>query len=112
MPPRWASEPYIFCFEPETAGAQIRARKFAPKAGIYEDPATGSAATSLAGYFALENPAVRDARDGRFEWRIEQGFEMGRPSFLDARVEKANGQITTMGVGGASRLVCSGQLRV
>lgn len=109
---RWASNPYLFCFEPETRGTQIRARKFVPAAGIPEDPATGSAAASLAGYFALENPAVRDAESGRFDWRIEQGFEMGRPSILDARAVKSAGKIKSLSVGGCSRLVCHGRLNL
>ena len=59
------------------AGGHIRARMFAPLAGIAEDPATGSAAVSLAG--------LLHGLGGESEFTIHQGVEMGRPSLLQAR---------------------------
>ena len=108
---QWAPDPYLFCFDPEDAGNQIRARKFAMTAGVGEDPATGSAATTLAGYLAQHDPVVQAAENGRFEWRIEQGYEMGRPSLLVARAEKSRGIVSACGVGGDSVIVCEGTLR-
>lgn len=108
----WAPNPYLFTFETEQADSQIRARKFALSAGIFEDPATGSAATTLAGYLAIHEPAVRDAQAGSFDWRIEQGYEMGRPSILEARAIKSGGAIQSLGVGGNSVIVCEGFIRV
>jgi trans-2,3-dihydro-3-hydroxyanthranilate isomerase len=57
-------------------GARIRARMFAPLAGTWEDPATGSASATLA--------ALLLSLDGGDEARFEltQGVEMGRPSLL------------------------------
>jgi trans-2,3-dihydro-3-hydroxyanthranilate isomerase len=55
---------------------RIRARMFAPLAGVMEDPATGSAAAPLA---ALLLSLSQDAH-GAYE--ITQGVEMGRPSLL------------------------------
>jgi trans-2,3-dihydro-3-hydroxyanthranilate isomerase len=57
-------------------GAKLRARMFAPLAGTFEDPATGSAATPLAALLL----SLGDAADG--SWDIVQGVEMGRPSLL------------------------------
>lgn len=57
-------------------GAKLRARMFAPLAGTWEDPATGSAATTLA---ALLLSLGSEASTG---WEIEQGVEIGRPSLL------------------------------
>ncbi|MCR9143635.1 MAG: PhzF family phenazine biosynthesis protein [bacterium] len=108
----WAPDPYLFTFDAEDPDSQIRARKFALTAGIGEDPATGSAAVTLAGYLAEHNPQLRDTTDGEFDWRIEQGYEMGRPSILNARAAKANGKITSLSVGGDSVIVCAGSLRV
>jgi trans-2,3-dihydro-3-hydroxyanthranilate isomerase len=60
-------------------GHQLRARMFAPVAGTWEDPATGSANTALAALLlSLGNES--DAT-----YHIAQGVEMGRPSQLTAR---------------------------
>ena len=61
---------------------------FAPSLGIEEDPATGSAAAALGGYFG-----IRDQRNGLLQWQIEQGIEMGRPSSLIVKTFKKEGLI-------------------
>jgi trans-2,3-dihydro-3-hydroxyanthranilate isomerase len=101
----WTAKVFLFCDQPERAGSHFRARMFAPGIGVPEDPATGSAAVSFGGYLAK-----RDARtDGTLRWRIEQGFEMGRPSLLDVEVDKRGGAITAVRVGGNSVLVSKGE---
>jgi trans-2,3-dihydro-3-hydroxyanthranilate isomerase len=70
----WASSVFVFTFDTEIPESQVRARMFAPAFGIVEDPATGAAASALAGYLC-----ELEGRDGSFRWQIEQGFEMGRP---------------------------------
>lgn len=57
-------------------GADIRARMFAPLAGTWEDPATGSANAALA--------ALLLSLDGgdAAHFTVRQGSEMGRPSVL------------------------------
>ena len=102
----WASSLYVFCFDPENEGANIRARMFAPGLGVIEDPATGSAATAFGGYLGIRETANEEI----FHWRIEQGFEMGRPSFLEVRTEKVNGKINSIAVGGSSVLVTKGNI--
>ena len=57
-------------------GAGLRARMFAPLSGTWEDAATGSAATPLAGFLLHLSGAESGA------WDIVQGVEMGRPSVL------------------------------
>jgi len=86
----------------------LRARMFAPVDGVPEDPATGSAGCALAGLLAHLEPAA----SGHFEWRIEQGVEMGRPSRLDARAEKRAGELTAIRIGGASVMVAEGWIEV
>lgn len=54
-------------------GDMVRARFFAPAAGVPEDPATGSAAVGLASLLAS-----RGEEEGRLT--IEQGAEIGHPS--------------------------------
>lgn len=101
----WSNKLFCFCNEPELQGSHYRARMFAPTIGVPEDPATGSACAGFAGYLA-----DRDKRaDGTLQWRVEQGFEMGRPSLLDLEVDKSGGAITGVRVGGQSVLVSKGE---
>jgi trans-2,3-dihydro-3-hydroxyanthranilate isomerase len=86
----------------------IRARMFAPLDGVPEDPATGSANCALAALLAHH----KRERDGNFRWRIAQGVEMGRPSLLEARTEKRNGEVVATWIGGASVLVSEGFIEV
>ena len=58
---------------------------FAPSMGIVEDPATGSAAAAFAGYLAKHGRYA----DGEHQVRIEQGYEMGRPSLMELTLESA-----------------------
>jgi trans-2,3-dihydro-3-hydroxyanthranilate isomerase len=75
---------------------------------IPEDPATGSAAASLAGYLAAREPAP----NGSFRWVLEQGFEMGRPSILELEADKGGGAVTAVRVGGKAVLVSEGTMEV
>jgi len=101
----WTNKVFFFCNEPELKGSHYRARMFAPAIGVPEDPATGSACAGFAGYLA-----DRDARkDGTLKWRVEQGFEMGRPSLLDLEADKKNGAVAAVRVGGNSVLVSKGE---
>jgi trans-2,3-dihydro-3-hydroxyanthranilate isomerase len=86
----------------------IRARVFAPLAGVPEDPATGSANCALAGMLSRCN----EARDGRFVWRIAQGVEMGRPSVLKAEAEKIDGTVVTTNIDGSCVMVAEGYIEV
>ncbi|MES1242156.1 MAG: PhzF family phenazine biosynthesis protein [Acidobacteriota bacterium] len=86
----------------------IRARMFAPLDGVPEDPATGSANCALAALLTHH----RNEREGSFQWRIAQGVEMGRPSVLEARTEKRDGEVTGTWIGGASVLVSEGFIEV
>ncbi len=104
----WASSLYVFCFDPENEGSNIRARMFAPGLGVVEDPATGSAATAFGGYLGIRETA----KNGTFHWRIEQGFEMGRPSFLEVTIDKIEEKIDNICVGGASVLVSRGTMEI
>jgi trans-2,3-dihydro-3-hydroxyanthranilate isomerase len=104
----WAPQIMVYARDPELPGSDLRARVFVPGLSVPEDPATGSAAASLGGYLG--------ARDGEptctLRWRIEQGFEMGRPSLLDVEVDRTGGEVTAVRVGGRSVLVSEGQMEV
>jgi trans-2,3-dihydro-3-hydroxyanthranilate isomerase len=104
----WAPHLYVYAFDPELPGSDLRARMFSPAMGVTEDPATGAAAVALAGYLAAGEPAPA----GTFRWRIEQGFEMGRPSLLDIEAEKVDGEVAAVRVGGAAVPISEGTILV
>jgi trans-2,3-dihydro-3-hydroxyanthranilate isomerase len=104
----WAQEVYVFARDPELSGSAVRSRMFAPRMGIIEDPATGSATASLGGYLASRSPE----RDGTLRWVVEQGFEMGRPSLLHLEADKRDGAVTAVRVGGSSVLMSEGWMEI
>ncbi|HEX6851129.1 MAG TPA: PhzF family phenazine biosynthesis protein [Candidatus Polarisedimenticolaceae bacterium] len=104
----WAPSIYALCFLPDGAEASLSARMFAPGLGVVEDPATGAAVSALAGYLA---PRDRSG-DGKLQWRIEQGVDMGRPSRLDLEAERSADALVEVRVGGAAVMVSSGEMEV
>jgi trans-2,3-dihydro-3-hydroxyanthranilate isomerase len=103
----WARGVYLVAFDSPAANADLHARMSAPSIARQQDPATGSAAASLAAYLAALEPD-----DGVLSWRISQGHEMGRPSLIDIQVEKERGAVQAVYVGGASVLVSEGVIEV
>jgi trans-2,3-dihydro-3-hydroxyanthranilate isomerase len=101
----WAPHVYVITRDREADPTLARARMFAPAMGITEDPATGVAASALPGY--LRTP---DQVSGTFAWRIEQGFEMGRPSVIDVEADLRDGAVVRARVGGECVLVGRGEL--
>ena len=78
---------------------------FTDDLGIPEDPATGSAAGCLAGYLVEHRYFGADV----VETRVEQGYEIGRPSLLYLRAER-EGEAINISVGGKVQLVARGEL--
>jgi trans-2,3-dihydro-3-hydroxyanthranilate isomerase len=72
--------------------------------GFLEDPATGSANGNLAGYL-LEHNFFQDTK---IKYRVEQGYEMGRPSLLKIKAEKIDGKFH-IHVGGKVFFVAKGE---
>jgi trans-2,3-dihydro-3-hydroxyanthranilate isomerase len=99
-----------FLYTRETTNAEhaVHARMFAPRLGIPEDPATGSAAAAFAGV-AQEFEAPED---GLHTVTIEQGFEMGRPSLIHLTMEIAGGKLFSGEIGGAAVIVSQGTIDV
>jgi trans-2,3-dihydro-3-hydroxyanthranilate isomerase len=77
-------------------GVEIQVRMFAPLFGVPEDPATGAANVALIGLLAKLRPEA----DLTLEKTIGQGFDMGRPSILEASAEKKAGEVATTYIGG------------
>jgi trans-2,3-dihydro-3-hydroxyanthranilate isomerase len=84
--------------------ADIEARMFAPRFGVTEDPATGSANVALIALLAT----LRAESDLRLERRISQGVDMGRPSLMMASAEKRAGKIVAAHIGGSCVPMMSG----
>lgn len=95
---RDAKNVFVFCDEPRNEENDLAARMFAPYHGVPEDPATGSANGCLAGYL------VEQGADS-VALRVEQGYEMGRPSLLHLRADE-----NSIEVGGSVVRVATGEL--
>jgi trans-2,3-dihydro-3-hydroxyanthranilate isomerase len=100
---------FVFTQEVENAGSKVHGRLFAPGEGIMEDPATGSAAGPLGCYLSRYGLT---ASSGETRSVLEQGIEMGRPSFLHIRIKHSAGEITGVHVGGTCCYMGSGQMEL
>ncbi len=99
---------FVYCAEPEHRGAHYRARMFAPLHGVAEDPATGSAAAAFAGVVYHFDTLP----EGTHRRRVEQGYEMGRPSEIDVIINVEQGRLDGVRIGGYAVRVSEGVLTV
>lgn len=97
---------FLFCEQAAESGHDFHARMFAPGMGIPEDPATGSAAAAFAGLLA----ASGRYGDGEHDVRIEQGYEMGRPSLIELSLSIRGGRLTSASIGGGAVVVTEGTI--
>jgi trans-2,3-dihydro-3-hydroxyanthranilate isomerase len=100
--------PFIFSKETEDKARDFHARMFAPRAGVREDAATGSAAAAFAGFCA----SSLSLGNGKHRFVIEQGFEMGRPSLIELGVTIQGGVLVSGTVGGPAIIVTEGMIEV
>lgn len=103
---RQAKMVFLFCRQAIEPGNHIHARMFADYYGIPEDPATGSANSCFAAYLIKHRYFGGDPIDVR----VEQGYEIGRPSRIYLRAQEVEGRIHTK-VGGRVFAVAEGNLR-
>jgi PhzF family phenazine biosynthesis protein len=97
----------IFCVGAASPEASIRVRTFAPGAGIFEDPVTGSSNGCIAALIAKHG--LLPSRDGELTYISEQGTEMGQPGRVHLRVTGAPGAMSVQ-VGGHAVTVLRGEL--
>lgn len=71
---------YLYSLDPIGPSAAAHARFFNPTVGLWEDPATGSAAGPLAWHLAERGLASGEVA-------IEQGHSLGRPSRITVRLQ-------------------------
>jgi trans-2,3-dihydro-3-hydroxyanthranilate isomerase len=99
-----SKEILVFCPETYDPKNQLSVRVFAESLGIPEDPATGSANGCLAGYL------VEYSYFGEtfIDVRVEQGYEIGRPSLLLLKAQKT-AETIDVSVGGKVVMVAKGE---
>ena len=95
----------VFCPETYNKENDLNVRVFVEEYGIPEDPATGSANGCLAGYLVKHRYYRKDSID----IRVEQGYEIGRPSLLLLKAEVKEKKIDVW-VGGKVVMVARGKL--
>jgi len=99
----------LFLYVPDPAERwRYSARMFAPLDNVPEDPATGSASAALAAYLVAQLPEA----DVEVALLIEQGVDMGRPSWLNLSVRKVLGIVRQVAVGGDCVPMMRGELLV
>jgi trans-2,3-dihydro-3-hydroxyanthranilate isomerase len=104
-------EAYLFTTDRRGASdsADAYSRMFAPRLGVPEDPATGSASGPLGAYLVkhlLVSPL-------RAEKMLNlQGVRLGRPSWIHISIETANGHTSRVRVGGTAVFVAEGTMEV
>ena len=91
---------YVYTAE----GDGYRARMFAPKDGMPEDPATGSASAILAAQLNANGALT----DGTTTLALRQGVEMGRPSRITVEIDRENSTLTAVRVAGSAVRVSEG----
>jgi trans-2,3-dihydro-3-hydroxyanthranilate isomerase len=97
---------YVVTRETHAPHALVSARMFAGESvGVGEDPATGSAAGPCAA--ALVHYGLAPS-----QFVIEQGVDMGRPSYIEAEVEGVAGNVNVVRIGGKAVLVLRGALEL
>jgi trans-2,3-dihydro-3-hydroxyanthranilate isomerase len=95
----------IFCPETYNSKNNLNVRVFADYYGIPEDPATGSGNGCLAGYLVKHRYFGKE----KVDVRVEQGYEIGRPSLLLLRAENKKGEIDVY-VGGKIVMIAKGKM--
>ena len=94
----------IFCPETYSQENDLNVRVLADYYGVPEDPATGSANGCLAGYLVKNRYFDKD----QINIRVEQGYEIGRPSLLLLKAEVIEGRIGVF-VGGKVIMIARGE---
>jgi trans-2,3-dihydro-3-hydroxyanthranilate isomerase len=99
---------FVFAVDPGGPEPRVYSRMFAPRSGVVEDPATGSASGPLGAYLVrhrlIEGP-------GPLRFVSEQGTKMGRQSFVHVRLTATpDARAQDIRVGGAVVPVLEGRL--
>jgi trans-2,3-dihydro-3-hydroxyanthranilate isomerase len=99
---------YVYCRGGVHHAAKFHARMFSTDMGIVEDPATGSAVAALSG--AIHH--FDGLPDGHHPLMVEQGVEMGRPSYIHLHIDTKDGAISRARIGGQAVRIATGVLEL
>jgi trans-2,3-dihydro-3-hydroxyanthranilate isomerase len=96
---------FVFCRETYQPEHNLAARMFFEAGGMREDPATGSANVCLGAYLLRHSYFAGD----HIDVKVEQGYEIGRPSLLFVRAAWQSGE-PRVSVGGHASMTVRGEL--
>ncbi len=96
---------FVFCPQTYEKENHINARMFDDYYGVPEDPATGSANGCLLGYLLKHNYFNRK----KLELRVEQGYEITRPSLIKIKGKVLGEDEMEILVGGKVQMVAKGE---
>lgn len=97
---------YLYAKGGRNPATDYGTRMFNPAGEGTEDPATGSAAA----LFASQLHQTLGLPDGTHAFRLEQGYDMGRPSDIDMEADVRDGRLMAVRVAGSAVRVMQGQL--
>ena len=98
----------VFANEAVSPIATVHLRFFAPKLGIAEDPATGTASGALGAYL-IKHKIIRGASPVTMVF--EQGLEISRPSEITVEISfNTSDDISNVKVGGKAALAAEGKI--
>lgn len=100
------NDAYVFTNETDNAECDYAVRMFAQHGGVFEDPATGSAAVAFAGVLADQLPPNEQQQTVL----LEQGNDMGRPSLIELSFCATGRTASDVTIGGTSVLLIEGTL--
>ena len=101
-----AKAPLLFCPQTYRSENDLNVRVFVDYFNIPEDPATGSGNGCLAGYLVKHSFFSSD----QVNIRVEQGYEIGRPSLLLLKADKEEDKKINVYVGGKVFMIAQGKL--
>lgn len=99
----------LVCRETRDPRCLVHLRHFAPANGIPEDPVTGTAHGAVASY--LDQHGLLPAGD-RVTFQGEQGHAVGRPGVVTVEVDREEGQLVAVRIGGTGVIVVRGVIDV
>ncbi|ASS75543.1 hypothetical protein CIG75_11470 [Tumebacillus algifaecis] len=99
---------HCYSFDTIHETSHLHTRDFSPAVGIPEDPATGTANGAL-GAFLLRHGVLVPTGE-RLRLTVEQGFAIGRPSFLTVEVDGEPNSPRTVRVGGTAVPIIQGTM--
>ena len=100
---------YAFTTQVVHSSFSLHSRAFAPSMGIPEDPATGSVSGAVGAYLAKYDVIEKEKLG---DIKIEQGYEMKRPSSIYVQVTQQGSEIQKIRVGGQTQSVFTGQMNL